>query len=123
MSETSFMKDVQLRFGAQPDIRLFRNNVGRLQAKDGSWVQFGLCVGSADLIGWKSVEVTPQMVGQRVAVFVALETKSLTGPRREAQTNFLRAVNNAGGLGGLVRYEKQVCQVLNIEDVKDTLGP
>jgi ribosomal protein S19 len=39
-------------------------------------VQFGLCKGSADLIGWKRVTVTPEMVGSTVAVFTSIEVKT-----------------------------------------------
>lgn len=123
MSETKLVKDIQLEIGAREGLRLFRNNVGRLQAKDGTWVQFGLCPGSSDLIGWKSIVVTPDMVGERIAFFVALECKSPLGVRRAAQENFLAAVEHAGGMGDFVRSVKEACQVLNIAEENDTVGP
>ena len=38
-------------------------------------VKYGLYKGSSDLIGWKSIEITPEMIGQRFAVFVSVEVK------------------------------------------------
>lgn len=78
--------------------RLFRNNTGRIQAKSGAWVQFGLCVGSSDLIGWKSRQIMPEDVGKRIAVFVAVEAKSLNGRLTEEQEAFLGCVAEAGGI-------------------------
>jgi hypothetical protein len=42
-------------------------------------VRFGLCKGSSDLIGLRSLEITPELVGQRLAQFVALEVKAAQG--------------------------------------------
>jgi hypothetical protein len=36
------------------DTRLFRNNTGTLRDQHGRPVQFGLCKGSADLIGYRT---------------------------------------------------------------------
>ena len=60
-------------------MRLFRNNVGGLYDKTGRFVQFGLHVGSGDLIGWKTITITPDMVGQTIGVFTSVETKKARG--------------------------------------------
>lgn len=83
-------------------VRLWRNNVGALEDKTGRVVRYGLCKGSSDLIGWRTVEVTPDMVGQRLAVFVALEVKD-RGRLTAEQAVFLRAVEQAGGIAAEVR--------------------
>lgn len=91
MNETELRKQVQVTL-TQLGARLFRNNTGALKNSDGRWVQFGLCEGSADLIGW--------MPDGR---FLAVETKApgqRTAPKRLAmQLDFLAAVNKAGGVG------------------------
>jgi hypothetical protein len=61
-------------------------------------VRAGLCVGSSDAIGWRSLVVTPDMVGRRVAIFAAAETKSERGRLTDEQANFLRQVEHAGGI-------------------------
>lgn len=68
--------------------RVFRNNTGVLQDKNGRPVKFGLCVGSADIIGIYK------------GLFLAVETKSL-GKRVKpdsAQDKFLRMINAQGGI-------------------------
>ena len=85
------------------DTRLFRNNTGTLKDQNGRPVQFGLCKGSADLIGWKRVTVTPDMVGQQVAVFLSIEVKTATGRLRPEQQQWLDAVQAAGGIAGVAR--------------------
>ena len=83
--------------------RLFRNNTGTLRDQNGRPVQFGLCKGSADLIGWTTRTITPDMVGQQVAVFTSIEVKSSTGRLRPEQRQWLEAVQAAGGIAGVAR--------------------
>ena len=78
--------------------RLFRNQVGTYKLADGRWLSSGLCKGSSDLIGWQTITITPDMVGQRVAVFTAVECKAEKGCTTPEQDNFLRQVNAAGGV-------------------------
>ena len=85
------------------DTRLFRNNTGTLRDQHGRPVQFGLCKGSADLIGWRTVTITPDMVGQQVAVFTSIEVKTLTGRLRPEQQQWLETVQAAGGIAGVAR--------------------
>lgn len=63
----------------------------------------GLCPGSADLIGYTTIEVTPDMVGQRLAVFTAVEVKTPTGRPTPQQVAFLEHVRQAGGRAGIAR--------------------
>ena len=59
--------------------------------------------GFSDLFGWTEVTITPDMVGQTVAVFVGVECKSETGAIRQKQTAFVNAVNRSGGRAGFAR--------------------
>lgn len=93
------------------DTRLFRNNVGRLQDRNGMWVAYGLCVGSSDLIGAHSVVVTPAMVGKRVALFVALECKD-RAPATVEQLRFLSQVQKMGGIAAVVHSRAEAEEVL-----------
>lgn len=83
--------------------RLFRNNTGTLRDQNGRPVQFGLCKGSADLIGWRTVTITEDMVGQQAAVFLSIEVKTATGRLRPEQQQWLDAVQAAGGIAGVAR--------------------
>lgn len=87
--------------------RVFRNQVGRYELKSGGWLSSGLCVGSSDLVGWLPVAVTPEMVGRRVAVFVAVEVKDLKGRTTPAQDLFLKMVTESGGIAFTARSEAE----------------
>ena len=83
--------------------RLFRNNTGTLRDANGRPVQFGLCKGSADLIGWTTRTITADMVGQQVAVFTSIEVKTPTGRLTPDQRQWLEVVEAAGGIAGVAR--------------------
>ncbi len=94
------MQRIRLALGSIPGLRLFRNNTGKIEDRFGRWVEFGLCPGSADLIGWKSITVTREMVGKPVAIFAAIEVKVKNGHRAQNQKDFLNVVKEAGGIAG-----------------------
>ena len=94
--------------------RLFRNNTGTLRDINGRPVTFGLCKGSADLIGWRSVTITPEMVGQQVAVFTSIEVKSSSGRVKPEQQQWLNAVQAAGGIAGVARSVGEAMDLLRI---------
>ena len=102
MTEQQIQQHIRLTCSRGP-VRLFRNNTGTLRDQHGRPVQFGLAVGSADLIGWTTRTITPDMVGQQVAVFTSVEVKTATGRLRPEQRVWLDAVQSAGGIAGVVR--------------------
>ena len=105
--------------------RVFRNNVGQAWAgtaelcrssprtvtlypgdvviRNARPLHAGLCVGSSDLIGWNTVQITPEMVGRKVAAFTAVEVKTTTGRLTGPQEIFLNTVRSAGGIGIVAR--------------------
>jgi len=101
MSESNLMRRIQVALSAS-GARLFRNQSGRYKLEDGRWLASGLCNGASDLIGWTSRTITPDMVGQRVAVFTAVEVKSpgahTESQRLAEQAAFVAAVNHDGGI-------------------------
>jgi hypothetical protein len=112
MNETTILQRVRLAIGRIPSVKLFRNNCGGLKDQSGRFVQFGLHPGSADLIGWKSITITPEMVGQRVAVFTSIEVKTPTGKVRDDQINWQHQVAAAGGIASVVRDEEAALATL-----------
>jgi hypothetical protein len=110
-SEQSIQQHIRLACSAG-DCRLFRNNTGTLKDANGRPVQFGLCKGSADLIGWTTRTITPEMVGTQVAVFTSIEVKTPTGRLRPEQRQWLDAVQAAGGVAGVARSVADAQQLL-----------
>lgn len=135
MSETTLVRRLMLE-ASKLGARLLRNNVGQglmIQHKDpaareaiirrcialaesagGSAyrLQFGLHEGSGDLIGPTPVEITPDLVGQRVAVFTSIEAKGPHGrvsPAQQAWMDFVRAI---GGIAAVVRSSDELANVL-----------
>lgn len=92
--------------------QLFRNNVGAMKDARGVPVRFGLAndskllnaeLKSGDLIGWESVLITPDMVGQTFARFLSVECKAQewssnpADPHEAAQRRWAALVIAAGG--------------------------
>lgn len=94
-------------------VRLFRNNTGALKDQHGRMVTFGLCKGSSDLIGWRTVTITPEHVGRQLAVFVAIEVKD-RGRATPEQQAFLDAVVTLGGLAGIARSVDDARAILRL---------
>jgi len=78
-------------------------------------VQFGLCKGSADLIGYRSIAITPDMVGTTVAVFLSIEVKTATGKLRPEQQQWLDAVQAAGGIAGVARSVEDALRIVTAQ--------
>lgn len=105
MSESKLIKKLIIEASKQGD-RLFRNNCGAYQDDTGRWIRYGVASpGGSDLIGWRSVIITPGMVGKKIAIFSALEVKMGHTKVTDNQQAFVDTVNKAGGVGIIVRSE------------------
>jgi hypothetical protein len=112
MNETTILQRIRLALGRVPGLRLFRNQVGALKDQSGRLVTFGLHRGSADLIGWHSIEITPEHVGRRLAVFTSLEVKSPGGKVKPEQIVWQDQVRQAGGIAIIARSEAEAVESL-----------
>lgn len=121
-SEQTIQQQIRLACSRGP-VRLWRNNTGTLRDQHGRPVTFGLCPGSADLIGFHTITITPAMVGQSVAVFVAVEVKSERGRPTPEQTAFLEHVTAAGGLAGIARSVEDAEMILRKTDAAELQQP
>lgn len=114
--ESTIQAEIRKALGLRPDLRLFRNNrgvgwLGKLEERIGSTVvlsnaravEFGLTDGASDLIGPTQVVITPEMVGQTVALFTAIEVKRPRVAVPEHQRKFIDFVSAFGGLSGVAR--------------------
>jgi hypothetical protein len=108
MSEAAIQQDIRLALGQTPGLRVFRNNVGAIKDRNNRLVRYGLHTGSADLIGWQSVVITPAMVGQRFARFVSIEVKTPSGRLSPEQETWQGVVQKAGGIAVVARSVEDV---------------
>lgn len=108
----------KILLGLPDNRRMFRNNVGMawsgviiskgintITLNNPRPLHAGLCTGSSDLIGWTTIEVTPDMVGKKLAVFTALEVKTGRVQVTAEQQNFIDTVNKSGGIAEIVRTD------------------
>jgi hypothetical protein len=109
--ERKIQSEIQL--AANGPARLWRNNVGALRDQRGQLVRYGLCPGSSDLIGYRTIVITPDMVGQRLAVFAAVEVKDQAAPTEQQQA-FIRLIEQAGGLAGVARSVPDALSILRL---------
>ena len=114
-TEHAIMNDVRLA-ASDAGWTMFRNNVGMGWTGDAEHLpdrsvlirnarplHAGLCKGSSDLIGFRPLVVTAEHIGQTIAQFAAVEIKGYRGRATEPQRNFLRVVQEAGGVAILAR--------------------
>ena len=72
----------------------------------------GLPKGFSDTFGFRLVEITPDMVGTKIAQFVAIEVKTTKGAIRDEQTKFIDVVNKNGGRGGICRSPEDALNLI-----------
>lgn len=104
-------------------VTLFRNNVGVLRDIHGTYVRYGLSVGSPDLVGWLPVTIAPEHVGRTLAVFVGVEVKQPKGQPSPAQVAFLAALQRAGAKCGIARAVEDlatICSGFDFQQRTDT---
>lgn len=123
MAEKSNLASIMRAMGRLTG-RLYRNNVGVFTAgtavrvatptsvtmypgdvlvRKARQVRCGLRPGSGDGIGWQTVEITPAMVGRRLAVFVSVEAKTMKGRAAVEQIAWRDRVLAAGGFACVAR--------------------
>lgn len=93
--------------------RMFWNNptgVARSLDDPDRIIKFGL-KGSADIIGIHPVTVTPEMVGQRIGQFAAIEVKVPGKHQRKDQKNFEMAVKRQGGIYIVARGVDDIAEI------------
>ena len=104
--ETNIMNKIMLAM-SQKGYLCWRNQVGLFKTLDGRTVNIGI-KGSSDLMAVKPTVITPEMVGQTLAVFVAVEVKTATGRQSEPQKKWQKAVEKLGVKYILARSENDI---------------
>lgn len=124
--ESDIQADIRLALGRLRHTRIFRNNrgvawMGRVVERTRATivlanprpVEFGLNDGASDLIGLTQITITPDMVGQTVAVFTAGEVKRPRADVPDHQQRFIDFVRGFGGIAGVVRSPDDAVALVN----------
>ena len=144
-SHRKILIDVFAKLGSDESIRLFKNPVGlalsgkiykltdvqcwkiRQACKLRSDIPFkliigpheikyGLTPGSADLIGFKKVKITPDMVGKEVAQFLSIEIKPEGANVKPNQNNWMIFIKRFGGLAGIAWSVLDAFKIAEVQD-------
>lgn len=115
--ESTVSQEVQIN-SKYYNCSLMRNNSGACIDETGRVVRYGLGniskkyqerIASSDLIGITQVTITPDMVGQTVGIFTAVEVKRESwkpdkklDKHEQAQMNFIQWIKSLGGKAGFV---------------------
>lgn len=112
MSESGVTSHVRLA-AAQLGVTLWRNNCGGFYDEQGRFVRYGLGseakLASSDWVGIRPVLITPEMVGQVLGVFTAVEMKKEgwhfhpDDKHESDQKHFIDIVNANGGMSGFAQ--------------------
>lgn len=129
MNESDLQKEILLKLG-RPPVILYRNNVGigwvgkssgpisrecsvilhpgDVVVRNARPLHAGMGAGSADLVGYVSRIITEDMLGQRIAQFLAIEVKNPTPGKAsvknaDIQNKWLSSVVKAGGKAGIAK--------------------
>lgn len=110
MLESIVQKMTRLRLSTC-GFTMWRNNVGsawqgnaeviapsRILISNARRVAYGLTKGASDLIGFKPVVITQEMVGKTFPIFTVVETKRPGGRISAEQNIFLDCIRKAGGI-------------------------
>ena len=110
LTEKNIQNEIRLHLSKRGILNL-RYQVGNFYAMDGTMVKIGE-VGVSDLIACVPVVVTPEMVGKRIGVFAAIETKKINDntakKRKESQGKFLERIRALGGFATIARNTADV---------------
>ncbi len=99
-TEAQISKSVMLE-ASRLGMRVFRNNVGLYNTKEGGKIRTGLHNGSGDFIGWYK------------GVFVSIEVKRVGSKPSSAQLNWQKQVQASGGFACIIDNENKLKKMLD----------
>lgn len=124
MKEQNILKTILLKCCRGP-VRLWRQNAGMAWTGEVHRLQSGDVLiknprplragfkGLSDLGGYRSVTITPDDVGKKVAIYCAIEVKTKRGRPTKEQAAFLDRVRQAGGIAGIARSDAEAQDLLD----------
>lgn len=127
MTEHQIQNHIREILAYYHDLNIFRANVGKgylchkLNGQAGfttpRWFDIGLPVGFPDLFGYKSITITPEMIGRKFAQFAFVEVKTPKGRISAEQQAIHDVFREAGAIGGIARSAEDSLEILNVRGV------
>lgn len=114
--ESNTRKGADKLFAEQDGLRLKSNVTGvfhaqRIEGGPTFVLRTGF-EGLSDKDGFRTITVTPEMVGITLAVYVAAELKGSKTPITQEQKNYIAMVINHGGIGVIARKKEDLAFLL-----------
>lgn len=91
---------------------IHRLDNGKFLVDRGTPLRFGLLPGSSDMIGYKPTIITPDMLGQTVAIFQGIEVKTEHDRLSEEQRKWNRALIRDGAIAEVWHYNGRIIEIL-----------
>lgn len=125
MAETGIVKEIRVAVARAFQAPLFVNLVGTawfgafvamkdnvLSLRGARRKDVGLGDGSPDLIGWRTIRITAEMVGKSVAVFTGIEVKVPGENPRPDQLHWQKVLRAAGAICGVAHSPQEALQIM-----------
>lgn len=114
MSEKKIQNDSFLAVGMLDDVMIMRIHSGVFRSlTDNRIIKVGV-KGYPDSLLITGVEITPDMVGQKVAIVSAAEFKTEKGRQSAEQVNFQKAFEKLGGLYRLIKKVDDIIELVRL---------
>ena len=111
-AETNVWKQIQIDLSPL-GFRLFRNQRYKGKTDKGIWIDCGVGGdGGSDLVGYRIVHITPDMVGRVFAQYVEIEAKTKNGEGTEKQKERVKRLLLDGAFAFIAK---------NADDIKKRL--
>lgn len=126
MLEHDIQNAIRVHVSTERLATLFRGNVGNAwtgnkieRRSSGSVLIYdarpfttGLPQGFPDLFGIRSIEVTPNMVGEKLAVFAFIEVKQPGKQPTKTQQRMIEYLRTQGAIGGVAHSVEEAATIL-----------
>lgn len=118
MSEKKLQNECFLAVGMMDDVMIMRIHSGVFRSlTDNRIIKVGV-KGYPDSLLITGVEITQEMVGQKVAIVSAAEFKTDKGKQSTEQKNFQQAFEKIGGIYRIIRKVSDIIELLGLANRK-----
>ena len=111
--ERDVMREIANAAQRQSNVKLWRNNMGMVETGNGGMLRYGVGpLGALDFIGYRTITITADMVGKRIAQFSAVEAKRPGLQAKPEQRDFIDSVVADGGVAGVAHSWEEAWGIL-----------